>query len=218
MTFKTNVFVLAGILQLATGVCRADYIQSLLGSAGPTNFTLLALGDSGVALNLNATVVEATGSAAGAVIGIVGSGSASTINLTTADNITGMTIDLGNLVTVSGSAHAGEGPVAVNSGSSINTLLNTAATTIGDASTGAVHTMDNLTPDYTYSWSQLATATLTPLHPGGINVLDITGNGSQTTGNIVLNDSGGTQWIVNIEGTSVSVGTGKHFHHVRLPG
>jgi hypothetical protein len=112
-----------------------------------------------------------------------------------------MTLDLGYQVTTSGTAPLStNGPVAAvntspTSGSAVNTRLNNAATTIGSAVSGAVNRMDNLTPNYTYTWAQPATATLTPVNVGGINVLDITGNGGGAIGNITLNGSGETQWI-----------------------
>jgi choice-of-anchor A domain-containing protein len=175
---KPTLWAMVATATLLIGVpvrpASADYIGSELGAAG--NWAVLDIGSTGS--------VTMTG---GSVIGNVGIAGGSL-------NFTGATIN--------GSADVGTGVTVTHTGGSVTGGINTGVnfSSAAGAARSASTTFAGLAATQSISGNQInGTTTISAAHPGGLNVIDL--SGITLTGQVLtLNGPAGSEFVFNDSG------------------
>lgn len=219
----------AGAVVLMAGAsASADTIANELGSAGPSNFAILALGGTNVS-NTDGTL-NGPGQTLGNV-GIASSGSIA-LNSSTPPAIKG-NLFLGNTSNTNGSASPVSGQVSgtiyTNQDSYLGTGSSTGFWTGGTTTaTGAVKdalnaakTFNAMTANQTLATINGGTTTLTSNATGsGSYVVDVNGNINLNNNDVLtLSGAAGTQFVLNVSG-NITLNGGNNFSggEIRLAG
>jgi hypothetical protein len=197
---KFSSWIAGALLTLAScGAARAGFITDTLGSAGPSNFSLLAL--------TTANQVQIAGANAqppvpgGGVGGNVGVATNHTFSLSGPAQVTGNVYLSGNAGQFNNSSNAANGGVG---GSVFTGGVGPNGTTLNQANSDALnaaHTFATLSPTQSVTGGAVnGTTTISAANPGGLNVVNLSGINLGNGQSLTLSGPAGTQFILNNSG------------------
>jgi hypothetical protein len=196
--FMKHTLAVVSAVSIVCGVstARADNISTTLGTAGPSDWAILSIGDNNVTLN---------GPTPGTVGNVgIGTGGSLSLNGSAGPAITGNVTFAGS-ENFSGSAGGTPAGQVVGIVSANQSSVTTAGTTALSAAAAFGSGTGLWVPTATYS---SVNGNLTITGTAGINVIDI-GTGGINLGNgqeLILNGPAGSQFVINVPSITLNSG------------